>query len=75
VETRSEDIQRLVTDLSVKNVCLEKEVGEAQVEDSFNAVMHFWNELDKGYKQMITGMRERINGLEEALARYPRSSI
>jgi predicted nucleic acid-binding Zn-ribbon protein len=72
VDTQSEDIQRLVTDLSVKNVRLEREVGElkAQVEDTFNAAMHFWNESDKGYKDMITGMRERINGLEEALARY-----
>ena len=32
--------------------------------------MHFWDESDKGYKEMITGMLKRINGLEEALARY-----
>ena len=45
------------------------------MEDSFNVAMLFWNELGKGYKKMITGMRERINCLEEALARYTPEEI
>ena len=72
VETQSEDIQRLVTDLSLKNVRLQDEVDElkAQVKDTFDAAMCFWDESDKNYQDAITGMRERINGLEDALARY-----
>ena len=72
VETQSDDIQRLVTDLSLKNVRLRDEVDElkAQVKDTFDAAMHFWDESDKTYQDAITGMRERIDGLEEALVKY-----
>ena len=72
VETQSDDIQRLVTDLSLKNVRLRDEVDElkAQVKDTFDAAMHFWDESNKTYQDAITGMRDRISGLEKVLAQY-----
>jgi len=72
VETQSDDIQRLVTDLSLKNVRLQGEVDElkAQVKDTFDAAMHFWDKSDKDYQDAITGMRDRISGLEKVLAQH-----
>ena len=79
VETQSEDIQRLVTDLSVKNVRLQDEVNElrdqvketnAQLSDTFNQIVHQWDESDRSHMNMMMGMRQRINGLETLLAKY-----
>ena len=72
VETQSDDIQRLVTDLSLKNVRLRDEVDElkAQVKDTFDAAMHFLDESNKIHQDAITGMRDRISGLEKVLAQY-----
>lgn len=79
VDTQSEDIQRLVTDLSVKNVRLQDEVNElrdqvketnAQLSDTFNQIIHEWDESDRSHMDMMMGMHERINGLETLLARH-----
>ena len=43
MDEQSEGIQRLVTDLSLKNVRLQDEVNElkAQVKDTFDAAMYY----------------------------------
>lgn len=43
---------------------------KAQVKDTFDAAMHFWDKSDKNYQDAITGMRDRITGLEKVLAKY-----
>ena len=61
VDEQSEGIQRLVTDLSLKNVRLQDEVNElkAQVKDTFDAAMYYWDESDKTYQK--TKNRSIIN--------------
>jgi integrase len=76
VDKQSDDIQQLITNLSLKNVKLENKVEDMKetIKQNHELAQHYWNIMENDYQKTIIDLKDRMKEFEEVVMFYERDS-